>query len=89
LILDSQYDRVEYQQHAGWGHGCVDASVAIAIQAGVKKLLLFHHDPDHDDRKIDAMLKHARRLAAKAKSKLKIEAAREGMRISLGEKPSK
>jgi phosphoribosyl 1,2-cyclic phosphodiesterase len=86
LILDSQYDRPEYKTHTGWGHGCVDDSVALALKADVKKLVLFHHDPDHDDRKIDSFVKYARQLVAKAKSKMKVEAAREGMVISLGKK---
>lgn len=84
FILDSQYDRAEYRKHIGWGHGCVDDSVALALKAGVKKLVLFHHDPDHDDKKIDALVKHARHLAGKAASQLKIEPAREGMVIQLG-----
>jgi phosphoribosyl 1,2-cyclic phosphodiesterase len=83
LILDSQYDRSEYQKRIGWGHGCVDESVALALKANVKKLLLFHHDPDHNDKKIDALVQSARRLVAKAKGKLKVEAAREGMTIQL------
>jgi len=83
LILDSQYDSAEYQQHLGWGHGCVDDSVALALQAGVKQLCLFHHDPDHDDRRIDGLVKHARQLVAKQRAKLHVEAAREGMTINL------
>lgn len=83
LILDSQYDRAEYKKHVGWGHGCVDDSVALALQAGVKHLYLFHHDPDHDDKRIDALVKHARQLVAKKKGKLKVDAAREGMTIQL------
>ena len=86
LILDSQYDSAEYRQHAGWGHGCVDDSVALALQAGVKQLCLFHHDPDHDDQRIDGLVKHARRLVAKRKGKLKVDAAREGMTINLSGK---
>jgi len=84
LVLDSQYDRAEYKKHTGWGHGCVDDSVALALKAGVKKLVLFHHDPDHDDRKIDRRLKHARALVKKQRGELKVEAAREGMIITLG-----
>ncbi len=83
LILDSQYDSKEYQEHFGWGHGCVDDSVALALQAGVKQLSLFHHDPDHDDKRIDKMVQHARRLVAKQKAKLRVDAAREGMTIKL------
>ncbi len=86
LILDSQYDRTEFKKHIGWGHGCVDDSVAVALKAGVKKLVLFHHDPDHDDRRMDEIVKHARQLVTKGKSKLKVEAAREGMIIQLGGK---
>ena len=81
LILDAQYDAAEYQSHLGWGHGCLDDAVALALNAGVRRLCLFHHDPDHDDRKIDAFVKRARQLAAKGKSKLKVDAAREGMTI--------
>jgi phosphoribosyl 1,2-cyclic phosphodiesterase len=88
LILDSQYDSAEYQQHLGWGHGCVDDSVALALQAGVKQLSLFHHDPDHDDKRIDGLVKHARRLVAKQKGKLRVDAAREGMTIKLPLKPA-
>lgn len=86
LILDSQYDREEYKTHTGWGHGCVDDSVALAMKAGVKKLVLFHHDPDHDDKKIDTFVARARQLVKKAAGKLKIEAAREGLLIPLGKK---
>ena len=86
LILDSQYDKAEYKKHTGWGHGCVDDSVALALQAGVKKLCLFHHDPDHDDRRMDELVKHARQLVARRKAKLIVDAAREGMVIQLGGK---
>lgn len=83
LILDSQYDRAEYKTHTGWGHGCVDDSVTLALQAGVKHLFLFHHDPDHDDRRMDELVKHARNLVAKRNGNLHVDAAREGMTIQL------
>ena len=67
----------------------MDDSVALALQAGVKKLVLFHHDPDHDDRTIDAFVRHARALVKKRNGKLKVEAAREGMVIQLGGKQSR
>jgi len=81
LILDSQYTAAEYKQHVGWGHGCVDDSVALAIAASVKKLWLFHHDPDRSDKQVDALVKHGRRLVASRKSKLRVDAAREGLTI--------
>lgn len=77
LILDSQYDLEEYQSHIGWGHGCVDFTVSLAIRAEVKKLFLFHHDPDHDDDKIASMVTQARKLVTDAGASLQVEAARE------------
>lgn len=83
LILDAQYDAGEYQDHIGWGHGCVDSAVALALKAGVKKLFLFHHDPDHDDAKVESMLAHARQLVVERKGSLQVDAAREGMAVEL------
>ena len=88
LILDSQYDSAEYKKHIGWGHGCVDDSVALALQAGVKRLYLFHHDPDHDDKRIDGLVRHARQLVAGKRAKLKVDAARELQTIELPFKPA-
>jgi phosphoribosyl 1,2-cyclic phosphodiesterase/CheY-like chemotaxis protein len=83
LIMDSQFDREEYEQHIGWGHACVDDVVEIALEADVKKLFLFHHDPEHDDAKISAMATHARNLVAARNGALEVNAAREGVTISL------
>ena len=83
LILDSQYSRAEYRRHTGWGHGCVENSVALALRAGVKQLILFHHDPGHDDRAIDRLVHHARALVKRQRGKLKVDAAREGQAIHL------
>jgi len=83
LIVDAQYDLAEYDAHVGWGHGCVDEVVRIAISANVKRLFLFHHDPAHDDRFIGAMLRHARGIAEAAGSLMVVEAAREGEQLVL------
>ena len=82
LIIDSQYDSEEYSAHIGWGHGCLDEVVRLAVLAGVKRLYLFHHDPSHDDARIDAMLAHARALAEG--SPLRVYAATEGEVVTLG-----
>jgi phosphoribosyl 1,2-cyclic phosphodiesterase len=81
LICDAQYDAEEYKTHIGWGHGFLDDVVRFAIAGNVRALQLFHHDPAHDDRKIDAMLVHARKVAAEAGSPLEIDAAREGAEV--------
>jgi ribonuclease BN (tRNA processing enzyme) len=63
LVLDTQYTEEEYHQRLGWGHGCLPDSVALARQAEVKQLVLFHHDPAHTDFNIDSMVEEARELA--------------------------
>jgi phosphoribosyl 1,2-cyclic phosphodiesterase/CheY-like chemotaxis protein len=84
LILDAQYDVEEYRSRVGWGHSCVDDTVELATRAKAKRLFLFHHDPTHDDDKIDAMAAHARELAAWHGHNLEVEAAREGLLVPLG-----
>ncbi len=79
LIMDAQYDTEEYRHHVGWGHSCVEDAVTTALAAHVKRLYLFHHDPSHDDRKIDAMVAEAKRLVKRAGAKLIVEGAREGV----------
>ncbi|HAV63910.1 MAG TPA: hypothetical protein DCY13_16285 [Verrucomicrobiales bacterium] len=83
LIIDAQYNDREYQKHVGWGHGCLDDVVALAVLAGVKRLFLFHHDPGHDDAEISRMVAWARQIVAEKKSPLRVEAAREGMEVFL------
>jgi phosphoribosyl 1,2-cyclic phosphodiesterase/CheY-like chemotaxis protein len=83
LIIDAQYDATEYQTRVGWGHGCVDDVVALALNGDVKRLYLFHHDPAHDDAKIDAMVDWAKQFVAALGDSLPVEAAREGAEILL------
>lgn len=83
LFLDAQYTDAEYKEHMGWGHGSITTVVDLATDANVGKLMLFHHDPNHDDDFIDAMLATARALAKKRKSKIEVDASREGMTFTL------
>jgi len=83
VIADAQYDREEYTRHVGWGHSCSDDVVALGLEAGVKKLFLFHHDPDHSDAQVAQMLASARKQVAEAGSNMIVEAAREGMELAL------
>ena len=84
LIMDTQYDREEYQTHIGWGHGCLDEVVEIGLKSEVKQLFLFHHDPDHEDAKIRCMVAEGRKLVAAQNGTLRVEAAREGAVVEVG-----
>jgi len=78
VIADSQYDSVEYPSRLGWGHSCIEDTLNVAIQAGVKYLFLFHHDPDHDDDKMRAIVSLARDQVRQAGSTMLVDVAREG-----------
>jgi phosphoribosyl 1,2-cyclic phosphodiesterase len=84
LILDAQYTDAEYEGHVGWGHGSVSSAVSLALDAEVRRLLLFHHDPGHDDAKVDAMVDDARRLIRESGKDLEVDGAREGEEVVLG-----
>jgi phosphoribosyl 1,2-cyclic phosphodiesterase/CheY-like chemotaxis protein len=83
VMMDCQYDCEEYPRYVGWGHSCVDDSIAVAVEAEVKQFFLFHHDPNHSDKKISQMVEEARELAAKLGGTFPIDAAREGVEIVL------
>ena len=86
LILDAQYTDEEYERYIGWGHGSVSSAVSLALDAEVHRLLLFHHDPNHDDQTVDKMVNDARSHVAKTGKSLEIDAAREGAEILLESK---
>jgi len=79
LIHDAQYDNADYLAHLGWGHSTVAQSVAFAEETGTRHLLAFHHDPAHDDDRLDAIYARDEITA----QPFKITAAREGATFEL------
>lgn len=57
VVYDAQYTEDEYKGRIGWGHTPIEYAIEAASRAGVKKLALFHHDPDRTDDQIDEMAK--------------------------------
>ena len=55
FVYDAQYTDEEYPQKVGWGHSVWREGVRIAKEAGVKKMILFSHDPMHSDAKVYEM----------------------------------
>src|SRR5437762_12448537 len=88
-ILDAQYTDEEYKGHIGWGHSSLSSAVELALDANAKRVLLFHHDPSHDDDMIDRMVEQARELARKSGKAMVIEGAREGAEMLLERKDLK
>jgi ribonuclease BN (tRNA processing enzyme) len=65
LIHDAQYTVEEFAEKRDWGHCTPEYAVWLAGRAGVKRLALFHHDPAHDDDRLDEMLAPVIDCAAK------------------------
>jgi phosphoribosyl 1,2-cyclic phosphodiesterase len=59
LVFDTQYTFEEQLQKIDWGHSSASIATDLALKAGVKKLILFHHDPSYDDEKLDEVFMRA------------------------------
>jgi ribonuclease BN (tRNA processing enzyme) len=79
LVHDAQYTAEELQTRRGWGHSSFDQAMQLAEMAGVKRLALTHHDPEHDDE----FLLRIEKLCQERFPNTVV--AREGMEISIGE----
>ena len=54
LIHDAQYTEKSYSERVGWGHSTLHQLLGFATQAGVKRVVTFHHDPEHPDDMLDS-----------------------------------
>ena len=56
VIYDCMYTDEEYSRaYVGWGHSTWQEAVRLCRSARVKRLVVFHHDPDHDDDRLDGI----------------------------------
>ena len=80
LIHDAQYTADEYAAKIGWGHSSIEHTWAFAVQAGVRRLVTFHHDPGHSDAQLDAMV-----AELQAREGPEVIGGTEGLELSLGQ----
>ena len=83
LIHDCQYDDAEYGAHRGWGHSRLSDALTFALRAGCGQLMLTHHDPDHDDTRLEQMRADAADRWTRLGGDGAPELAREGEAIDL------
>jgi diguanylate cyclase (GGDEF)-like protein len=83
VIHDAQYTSEEYRTKYGWGHSPVDYVTDVTIAAGAARLVLFHHDPTHDDDMIRRMEETQKARVAAAGSSLDVFAGAEGMEFEV------
>ncbi len=83
LIHDSQYLPEEMEAKKGWGHSDYLTVLDTGIQAGVGRLVLFHHDPSRKDSQLDEIVATCKKKAKERGTSLEIDAAREGETIEV------
>ena len=75
-IYDCTYTDAEFPNFINWGHSTWQEGVRLSDQAGVKTLVIFHHDPNHADDHMDQISEEAEKARAGT------VVAREGMVLS-------
>jgi phosphoribosyl 1,2-cyclic phosphodiesterase len=78
LVHDAQHTAAEFAIKRDWGHSAVDYAVGLGVEAGVGKVVLFHHDPPRTDDQLDALL-----VEAQAMSTIEVVAAAEGLTLKI------
>lgn len=81
MIYDSQFTMEEYKRFPHWGHSTPEQAMEIAHEAGVRNLILFHHDPHRKD---TALAEIEAQQQAAAPHNLRVCAAYEGMELARG-----
>jgi phosphoribosyl 1,2-cyclic phosphodiesterase len=83
LIHDAQYTPEEREKRSGWGHSDYAAALDLALDAHVKRLILFHHDPTRKDPEVVSFQAKCEKLARERNADIAIDAAREASEFTL------
>lgn len=86
VVFDTQYTFEEAIDKIDWGHSSATIAIDIALRFNVRKLILFHHEPDYSDEKLEIVLSNAKTymsMNSRKRGVLEIYIAREGMEIEL------
>lgn len=84
FIHDAQYTQKEYEMTIGWGHSVYTDALKLALEAGVSRFGLFHHDPERTDAELDKIVEDCNKQVKMDNStSLDCFAVYEGMEINL------
>ncbi|MDR1238753.1 MAG: MBL fold metallo-hydrolase [Treponema sp.] len=84
IVVDCQYTLGEAIEKYNWGHSAFSMAVDFAANWGIKHMVLFHHDPAYNDRKLFNILQSARWYTERMNIKgIELSLAMEGMEIIL------
>ena len=83
LIHDAEYNEEEYKKTRSWGHSFYKDALNLALDAGVKKLGLFHHNQERLDTGIDAIVNDCHEEISRRGKKMECFAVEQSMEIKL------
>jgi len=81
LIHDAQYLDSDFKPT--WGHSTIASAIDVAMKAKVKRLVLYHHDPDRTDEALDRIARDVAARSPERTKELEIVVAREGMELTV------
>ncbi|TMF23194.1 MAG: MBL fold metallo-hydrolase [Chloroflexi bacterium] len=81
LIHDAQYLDSDFKPT--WGHSTIASAIDVATKAKVKRLVLYHHDPDRTDEALDRIAQDVAARSPERTKELEIVVAREGMELTV------
>lgn len=83
LFHDAEYNEDEYKNTCGWGHSIYIDALNLALDAGVKKLGLFHHNQERMDDEIDTIVNDCRNIIKKSGKNMECFAVGQSMEFKL------
>ena len=83
LIHDAMYLDDEKEKIHGWGHSLISEALQLAVDAQVKHLILFHHDPSRTDTQLDEIGKQAKQWMNENCPECEVTIAKEGEKYRL------
>ncbi len=83
LLHDAEFDATDYETKRGWGHSLYTDALRLALDAGVQRFGLFHHNQERSDDGVDTIVKACREIVAEHKSALEVFAVSSATEWSL------
>lgn len=83
LVHDAMYTADEYELHRGWGHSRYEDVVDLALDAGVHRLVLYHHHPERSDIAMREQVAACQERARASGARLEVLAAAEGTTLTV------
>jgi ribonuclease BN (tRNA processing enzyme) len=83
LIHDAEYREEEYKKTKSWGHSLYKDALTLAVEAGVRKFGLFHHNQERFDQGVDEIVDDCRKTIKESDISLECFALDQNMEINL------